>query len=181
MKLNKIQFNSMAFQEQNRTCGMKLEHSGRNLAKKSGTDRDLKWDENCFVFWIGKECFDHSGRNEMELTTLGEITPYIKFDIILASCAWSFNLRFNSFVVTQLSVNHMQTSHYPLKLHILSILCEIAPKIKFGLILIPFAWDFNLRFNSAANWSYKGFGCLNTREWPINKDLLFVWYQNSKY
>jgi hypothetical protein len=88
----------------------------------------------------------------------GEITPYIKFDIILISCAWGFNSRFNSSTVTQLLVNHRQTPHYPLKLHILSILCEIAPQIKFGFILISFAWDFNLRFNSAANWSYKGLG-----------------------
>jgi hypothetical protein len=42
MKLNKIQFDSMTFQEQNGTCGMKLKNSDRNLAKKSGTDRDLK-------------------------------------------------------------------------------------------------------------------------------------------
>jgi hypothetical protein len=60
----------MAFQERNGTCGMKPERSGRNLAEKSGTDRDLKWDENCFVFWIGMECFGHSGRNGTELTTL---------------------------------------------------------------------------------------------------------------
>jgi hypothetical protein len=32
----------MAFQERNETCGMKPERSGRNLAEKSGTDRDLK-------------------------------------------------------------------------------------------------------------------------------------------
>jgi len=48
-----IQFDSMAFQERNGTCGMKPEHSGQNLAKKSRTDRDLKLDENCSVFWIG--------------------------------------------------------------------------------------------------------------------------------
>ena len=42
MKLSKVQFDSMAFQEQNGTCGMKPEHFGRNLAEKSGTDRDLK-------------------------------------------------------------------------------------------------------------------------------------------
>jgi len=35
----------MAFQEQNETCGMKPECSERNLAEKSGMDRDLKWDE----------------------------------------------------------------------------------------------------------------------------------------
>jgi hypothetical protein len=40
--LNKVQFNSMAFQERNGTCGMKPEHSGRNFAEKSGTGRDLK-------------------------------------------------------------------------------------------------------------------------------------------
>jgi len=63
----------MAFQERNGICGMKLERSGRNLAEKSRTDRDLKWDENCsvlFHFWIGMECFGHSGRNRTELTTL---------------------------------------------------------------------------------------------------------------
>jgi hypothetical protein len=30
----------MIFQERNGTCGMKPERSGRNLAEKSGTDRD---------------------------------------------------------------------------------------------------------------------------------------------
>jgi hypothetical protein len=40
--LNKVQFDSMAFQERNETCGMKPERSGRNLAKKSETNRDLK-------------------------------------------------------------------------------------------------------------------------------------------
>jgi hypothetical protein len=49
---------------------MKPERSGRNLAKKFRTDQDLKWDENCSVFWIGMECFGHSGRNETELITL---------------------------------------------------------------------------------------------------------------
>jgi hypothetical protein len=42
MKLNKVQFDSMAFQERNGTCGMKPERSGQNLAKKSGTNQDLK-------------------------------------------------------------------------------------------------------------------------------------------
>ena len=32
----------MAFQERNGTCGMEPERSGRNLAEKSRTDRDLK-------------------------------------------------------------------------------------------------------------------------------------------
>jgi hypothetical protein len=40
--LNQVRFDSMAFQDWNGTCEMKLEHSGRNLAEKSGTDRDLK-------------------------------------------------------------------------------------------------------------------------------------------
>jgi hypothetical protein len=42
IKLNKVQFDSMVFQERNGTCGMKPERSGWNLAEKSGTDRDLK-------------------------------------------------------------------------------------------------------------------------------------------
>ena len=48
--MNKVQFDSMAFQEWNGTCGIELERSGRNLAEKSGTDRDLKWDENYSIF-----------------------------------------------------------------------------------------------------------------------------------
>jgi hypothetical protein len=60
----------MDFQERNGTCRMKPKRSGWNLAEKSGTDRDLKWDENCSVFWIGMECFGHFGRNGTELTTL---------------------------------------------------------------------------------------------------------------
>jgi hypothetical protein len=40
--LNKVQFDSMTFQERNGTCGMKPECSERNLTEKSGTDRDLK-------------------------------------------------------------------------------------------------------------------------------------------
>ena len=56
--MNKVQFDSMAFQERKGTCGMKLERSGRNLAEKSGTDRDLKWNEICsvlfrFLNWYG--------------------------------------------------------------------------------------------------------------------------------
>ena len=42
MKLNKVQFDSMTFQERNGTCGTKPERSGRNLAEKSGADRNLK-------------------------------------------------------------------------------------------------------------------------------------------
>jgi hypothetical protein len=42
MKLNKVQFDSMTFQEWNGTCGMKPERSGRNLAEKCRTDQDLK-------------------------------------------------------------------------------------------------------------------------------------------
>ena len=49
--MNKVRFDSTAFQERNGTCGMKLERSGRNLAEKSGTDRDLKWDEICSVLF----------------------------------------------------------------------------------------------------------------------------------
>jgi hypothetical protein len=63
----------MAFQARNGTCEMKPKHSGRNLSEKSGTDRDLKWDENCSVFWIGVKCFGHSGRNETKLTTFFKV------------------------------------------------------------------------------------------------------------
>ena len=58
----------MAFQARNGTCEMKSKHSCRNLSEKSGMDRDLKWDENCFVFWIGMKYFGHSRRNGMKLT-----------------------------------------------------------------------------------------------------------------
>jgi len=68
----KFGFDSMAFQARNETCEMKLEHSSQNLSGKSETDRDLKWDENCFGFSIGMKCFSHSGRNGIELTTLLE-------------------------------------------------------------------------------------------------------------
>jgi len=37
-----VQFDSITFPEQNETCGMKPERSGRNLVEKSGTDQDLK-------------------------------------------------------------------------------------------------------------------------------------------
>ena len=40
--MNKVQFDSMVFQERNGTCGMKPECFGWNLAKKSRIDRDLK-------------------------------------------------------------------------------------------------------------------------------------------
>jgi hypothetical protein len=40
--LNQVRFDSMVFQDRNKTYEMKPEHSGRNLAEKSGTDRDLK-------------------------------------------------------------------------------------------------------------------------------------------
>jgi len=63
----------MAFQARNETCEMKPKHSGRNLAKKSGTDRDLKWGQNYSIFWIGMKCFGHSGRNVTELTTLDKM------------------------------------------------------------------------------------------------------------
>ena len=42
MKLSKVPFDLMAFQERNGTREMKLECFERNLAEKSGTDRDLK-------------------------------------------------------------------------------------------------------------------------------------------
>jgi hypothetical protein len=42
MKLNKVQFDLMTFPERNKTCRMKLERFERNLAEKSGMDRNLK-------------------------------------------------------------------------------------------------------------------------------------------
>ena len=51
MKFSKVQFDSMAFQEWNGTCGMKPECFEQNLTEKSGTDRDLKWDEIYFVLF----------------------------------------------------------------------------------------------------------------------------------
>ena len=42
--MNNVQFDSMAFQERNEIYGIKPERSGWNLAEKSGTDRDLKWE-----------------------------------------------------------------------------------------------------------------------------------------
>jgi hypothetical protein len=65
--LNKVQFDSIAFQERNGTCGMKPERSGRNLAEKSGTNQDLKWDEICFVLWIDMKCFGNSEQNGTKL------------------------------------------------------------------------------------------------------------------
>jgi hypothetical protein len=52
MKLNWVQFDLLTFQDRNGTCEMKSEHSSRNLTKKSGTDRGLKWDENFYVLFF---------------------------------------------------------------------------------------------------------------------------------
>ena len=57
--MNQVQFDSMAFKDRNETCEMKPKHFGRNLAKKSRTDRDLKWNENYSIFWINVKCFGH--------------------------------------------------------------------------------------------------------------------------
>jgi len=51
MKLNKVQFDSMTFQERNGTCGIKPENFRQNLAEKSETDQDLKWDEIYFILF----------------------------------------------------------------------------------------------------------------------------------
>jgi len=45
-------------------------------------------------------------------------------------------------------MNHKKTTS-ELKLHIQSIGDDIASYVKFGLILILFAWGFNSRLNSA--------------------------------
>jgi len=75
----KFGFHLMIFQDQNGTCEMKPEHFGWNLAEKSRTDRDLKWDENYSVFWIGTKCFSHSGQNRTKLKTLVEMTLKLGF------------------------------------------------------------------------------------------------------
>jgi hypothetical protein len=72
--LNKVQFDSIAFQERNGTCGMKPERSGRNLAEKSGTNQDLKWDEIFFVLflflnWYGMFRQFRAKRNEINMNT----------------------------------------------------------------------------------------------------------------
>jgi hypothetical protein len=97
------------------------------------------------------------------------------------SFAWGFNFRFNCALETQLLMVISIPPQNQLTLHILSSRGEIATYIKFRLIIISFAWDFNSRLNSIANWSYKGFGYLDIGEQPIYRDLLFVWYQNTKY
>ena len=58
MKLSKVQFDSMAFQERNETCGMKPERSGRNLAEKSWNGRNgprfkMRLKLFCFLNWYG--------------------------------------------------------------------------------------------------------------------------------
>jgi hypothetical protein len=67
----------MAFQERNGTCRIKPERFDRNLAEKSETDWDLKWDENCSVlfcflnwygmfrpFWMKRNRIDNLGSNK---------------------------------------------------------------------------------------------------------------------
>jgi hypothetical protein len=102
-----------------------------------------------------------------------DIALYVKFGIILILFAWGFNSRFNSAAETLFLVNHMKLPQNQLKIHIISIHVDIATRIKFGLILISFAWGFYCTFNFAANWSYMGFGYLDIIEGPINWDLLF--------
>ena len=109
--MNKVQFDSMTFQERNGTCGMKPERSGRNLAEKSGTDRDLKWDEICsvlfcFLNWYGMFRPFRAKRNGID--NLGLITSSREFDFGL--------LYLNSWLVTTLYFMYFYLYKY-FKLH----------------------------------------------------------------
>jgi hypothetical protein len=66
------------------------------------------------------------------------MAPYIKYWLVLISCARGFNLRFNSAVKIQLLVLISKPPHNQLKVLILSNGGEIAPCIKFGFILMSF-------------------------------------------
>jgi len=59
---------------------MKPERSGRNLAEKSGTNRDLKWDENCsvlfcFLNWYGM--FRSFRTKQNEIDNLDKTCPFV--------------------------------------------------------------------------------------------------------
>jgi hypothetical protein len=82
--------------------------------------------------------------------------------------AWGFNSRFNSAAETLLLVNYKPTTLESIETSYSVYWDDIAPYIKFWLILILAKGGFNYRFNFAANWSYKGFGYLDMRELPIN-------------
>jgi hypothetical protein len=91
--LNNVQFDSMVFQERNETCGMELECSGQNLAEKSGTDRDLKWDEICsvlfrFLNWYGMFRPFPTKRNEIDNLASGN-THDLNTDFF-RTASWSF-------------------------------------------------------------------------------------------
>jgi len=84
--LNKVQFDSMTFQERNGTCGIKPQRSGQNLAEKSRTNWDLKWDENYFVLfhflnWYGIFRSFQTERNE--INNLG--STYLVFSSVISS------------------------------------------------------------------------------------------------
>ena len=106
---------------------------------------------------------------KLHIQSIGdEIASNVKFGRILIFCSWGFNSRS---ILPQKNYSLWTIRKIPsnkLKLHIMCIGDEIAPYLKFGLILISDSRGFNWEFNSAANWSYKGFGYLDIKEWPMN-------------
>ena len=67
------------------------------------------------------------------------------------SFAWGFNSRFNSAAETLFLVNHKQITSESIENPYIYLVRVISQHIKFGLILILFAWSFNCRFNFTAN------------------------------
>jgi len=91
--LNKVQFDSMAFQKRNGTCGMKPEHSGQNLAKKSGTDQNLKWDEICsilfcFLNWYEIFRLFWTKQNEIDNLCVDNSRQKLCQLYVLSACEW---------------------------------------------------------------------------------------------
>jgi hypothetical protein len=86
----------------------------------------------------------------------GDFATYIKFGLMLISFAWGFNSRFNFAAETLLLMNHKQTTLESIKTSYVvywgwdRTIYEIGAYLDIGF----------LRFNSAANWSYKGLGTL---------------------
>jgi len=114
-------------------------------------------------------------RNQLKLHMQfiwGEITSYVKFGLVMILFAWGFNSRLNSAAETLLFMNHKQTTLDQIEISY-SVYWGLDHNILFGLILISASGGFNWGFNSAANWSYKGFGYLDIKEQPINLFLLF--------
>jgi len=126
--LNKVQFDSMAFQEQNGTCGMKQERSGWNLAEKSGTDRDLKWDEICsvlfrFLNWYGMFRPFRAKRNEIDNLDWNKAILIDNFNanVIVRVASMFVNLKldkFNEILFFFIKLLNMSSFHCTVYLHV---------------------------------------------------------------